>query len=101
IVLHRSSPALKLLQNARDEAHRFAITYQRSKRKEDLQVEWLLIPGIGEATRVKILSKYRNREDFLNAPEEDLQDLLGKTRGLVVRDKIRSYKVNNTSNEVE
>jgi excinuclease ABC subunit C len=92
VILHRTSPALKLLQNARDEAHRFAITYQRSKRKEDLQVQWLAFPGIGDATRVKILSKYRSKEEFLNAPPEDIEDLLGKSRGLSVREKVAGYK---------
>ena len=81
IVLHRTSPALKLLQNARDEAHRFAITYQRSKRKKDLEVEWLKMPGVGHETRVKILSKYRSAEAFMAAPIEDIEILLGKVRG--------------------
>lgn len=91
IVLHRTSAALKLLQNARDEAHRFAITYQRSKRKEDLRVAWLDIPGVGDETRIRILSKYRSREDFLRAPVEDIQLLLGKNRGLSIREKIAAY----------
>ena len=91
IVLHRTSAALKLLQNARDEAHRFAITYQRSKRKEDLRVAWLDLPGIGDETRIKILSKYRSREDFLKAPVGDIQDLFGKKRGLTIREKVEKY----------
>ena len=91
IVLHRTSPALKLLQNARDEAHRFAITYQRSKRKKDLEVEWLKIPGVGHETRVKILSKYRSAEAFMAAPIEDIEILLGKVRGNTLREKVAEY----------
>ena len=91
IVLHRTSPALKLLQNARDEAHRFAITYQRSKRKKDLEVEWLKIPGVGHETRVKILSKYRSAESFMAAPIEDVVDLLGKVRGNKLREEVAKY----------
>ena len=91
IVLHRTSPALKLLQNARDEAHRFAITYQRSKRKKDLEVEWLKIPGVGHETRVKILSKYRSAESFMAAPIEDIVDLLGKVRGNKLREEVARY----------
>jgi excinuclease ABC subunit C len=91
IVLHRTSPALKLLQNARDEAHRFAITYQRSKRKKDLEVEWLKIPGVGHETRVKILSKYRSAESFMAAPVEDIVDLLGKIRGNKLREEVARY----------
>ena len=91
IVLHRTSPALKLLQNARDEAHRFAITYQRSKRKKDLEVEWLKMPGVGHETRVKILSKYRSAEAFMAAPIEDVEILLGKVRGNNLRDQVAKY----------
>ena len=91
IVLHRTSPALKLLQNARDEAHRFAITYQRSKRKKDLEVEWLKIPGVGHETRVKILSKYRSAEAFIAAPLEDIELLFGKVRGNRLREQVAQY----------
>lgn len=91
IVLHRTSPALKLLQNARDEAHRFAITYQRSKRKKDLEVEWLKMPGVGHETRIKILSKYRSAEAFMAAPIEDIEMLLGKVRGNNLREKVAQY----------
>ncbi|MBR4559567.1 MAG: excinuclease ABC subunit UvrC [Fibrobacter sp.] len=91
IVLHRTSPALKLLQNARDEAHRFAITYQRSKRKKDLEVEWLKMPGVGHETRVKILSKYRSAEAFMAAPIEDIEILLGKVRGNNLREQVAKY----------
>lgn len=91
IVLHRSSPALKLLQNARDEAHRFAITYQRSKRKKDLEVEWLKMPGVGHETRVKILSRYKSAEAFMAAPLEDILDLLGRVRGARLREQVAEY----------
>lgn len=90
-VLRRTSPALKLLQNIRDEAHRFAITYQRSKRIGELKVKWLEVPGIGRATRQKILSRYRTKTEFLNAPTEDVQALLGARRGLALREKIATY----------
>ena len=91
IVLHRTSPALKLLQNARDEAHRSASTYQRSKKKKDLEVEWLKMPGVGHETRVKILSKYRSPEAFMAAPIEDIEILLGKVRGNNLRDQVAKY----------
>ncbi len=91
IVLHRTSPALKLLQNARDEAHRFAITYQRSKRKKDLEVEWLKLQGVGHETRVKVLSKYKSAEAFMAAPPEDIEILLGKVRGNRLREQVAEY----------
>ncbi|MCF0222555.1 MAG: excinuclease ABC subunit UvrC, partial [Fibrobacter sp.] len=91
IVLQRTSPALKLLQNARDEAHRFAITYQRSKRKKDLEVEWLKQPGVGHETRIKVLSRYKSAEAFMAAPLEDIELLLGKARGQKLRQQVARY----------
>lgn len=96
-VLHRQNPALQLLQKIRDEAHRFAITYQRSKRILDLKVEWLSLPGIGPATRKKILSKYRNQEAFLNAPKDELELLLGKKRSSILFEKISQYTTKHHS----
>lgn len=91
IVLHRTSPALKLLQNARDEAHRFAITYQRSKRKKDLEVEWLKIPGVGHETRIKILSLYKSPQAFMAAAPEDIEMQFGPVRGAKLREEIAKY----------
>lgn len=86
LLLRRSSPALKLLQRARDEAHRFAIQYQRKRRVDDMQVAWLAgITGVGATLRAKILTKYRSRADFLAAPREDLEELLGKKRAESIR----------------
>lgn len=101
IVLRRTNPALKLLQNARDEAHRFAITFQREKRINTLQIKWLDIPGVGEVTRGKILKKYKTKDAFLNAPLEDIQGLLGEKRGLELREKVVEYDTRRESNEAQ
>ena len=88
VLLRRTSAGLKLLQRARDEAHRFAIQYQRSRRVENLKVQWLDVPGVGETLRAKILTKYRSRADFLDAPPEDLEALLGAKRATMVREAV-------------
>ena len=88
VLLRRTSAGLKLLQRARDEAHRFAIQYQRSRRVENLKVQWLDVPGVGETLRAKILTKYRSRADFLDAPPEDLEALLGAKRAAMVREAV-------------
>lgn len=91
LLLKRTSPALKMLQRARDEAHRFAITFQRSLRKAHLRVEWLAeIPGIGPTTSKKILQHYKTRDAFLQAPLEKLQELLGKKRAEQLRTLIEN-----------
>lgn len=56
VILPRNSDALFLFQRMRDEAHRFAITYQRQRRKRDISSVLSEIPGVG-ASRVKLLLK--------------------------------------------
>lgn len=54
VILPRNSEALFLIQRIRDEAHRFAITFQRQKRKNDISSVLSEVPGLGPA-RVKVL----------------------------------------------
>ena len=59
VMLNRRSPALRLLKQARDEAHRFAITFQRNRRSaRTITSELLRIPGIGEARRRELLHAF-------------------------------------------
>ncbi len=57
VILPRTSEALYLLQRLRDEAHRFAITHQRSRRKRDITTVLSEVPGLGEV-RIKALLKH-------------------------------------------
>lgn len=57
VILPRTSEALYLLQRLRDEAHRFAITHQRTRRKRDITTVLAEVPGLGEA-RIKALLKH-------------------------------------------
>ena len=78
--LKSTSPALKLLQNIRDEAHRFAITYHRSRRaKKSFASPLDAIPGIGPKKKKVLLTKYKNVEEIRKASLEELEELVGKT----------------------
>ncbi|WP_282836559.1 excinuclease ABC subunit UvrC [Microbacterium flavum] len=57
VILPRTSEALYLLQRLRDEAHRFAITHQRTRRKRDISTVLSEVPGLGDA-RIKALLKH-------------------------------------------
>ncbi len=57
VILPRTSEALYLLQRLRDEAHRFAITHQRARRKRDITSVLAEVPGLG-AARIKVLLKH-------------------------------------------
>jgi excinuclease ABC subunit C len=70
VLLPRNSEALFLLQRIRDEAHRFAITFQRQKRKTDIASVLAEIPGLGPA-RVKVLLKHFGSVARLKAAAPD------------------------------
>ena len=59
IALDRHSPVLHLVQQVRDEAHRFAVTFHRKRREiRDRKTELLDIPGIGERTTKRLLQHF-------------------------------------------
>ncbi|MGB6338608.1 MAG: excinuclease ABC subunit UvrC [Candidatus Aminicenantaceae bacterium] len=76
--LKRTSPALQLLQNIRDEAHRFAITYHRRRRtKKSFASPLDVIPGIGPKRKKVLLTKYKSVGEIKKAPLEELEELVG------------------------
>jgi excinuclease ABC subunit C len=70
VILPRNSDALFLIQRIRDEAHRFAITYQRQRRSNDITSSLSDIPGVGPA-RVKQLLKHFGSVTRLRAADAD------------------------------
>lgn len=82
LLLPKSSSSLRLLQQLRDEAHRFAITYHRSLReKRTLQTELTNIPGVGPKGARKILETFGSVRGTAAASLEELQGKLGKKTG--------------------
>jgi len=78
ILLPRHSPALQLIQRARDEAHRFALAYHRRARtKRNLQSEIERIPGIGARRRKALLKKFGSVTNIRRASREELQPVIG------------------------
>ncbi|HET7632993.1 MAG TPA: excinuclease ABC subunit UvrC [Gemmatimonadaceae bacterium] len=76
--LPRRSPALRMLQQARDEAHRFAITFQRSQRKVRTVTSALLgIPGVGDARRRQLLQAFGSLQGVRDATPEAIAALPG------------------------
>lgn len=76
--LPKTSSGLKLLQQARDEAHRFAITFHRDLRdKRTLQTELTQIPTIGPGKAKKLLTEFGSVDGVRSATREQLEPLVG------------------------
>lgn len=77
--LPKTSPALKLLQQLRDEAHRFAITYHRKLRSDrTIRTELTGIAGVGQKSAEKLLSRFGSVESVAKASIEELSEVTGR-----------------------
>jgi excinuclease ABC subunit C len=75
--LDKKSETLKIIQQLRDEAHRFGITAHRKKRdKGTLVTELELIPGIGKTTADKLLKYFKSVKKIKEAAEVELQEII-------------------------
>lgn len=85
LMIPKTSPALKLLQRARDEAHRFAITYHRKKRSgRTLKTELTEINGVGEKRASELLKYFGSVKKIRKADLEELKKVVSnKTAGTV------------------
>jgi excinuclease ABC subunit C len=73
VVLDHHSPVLHLVQQIRDEAHRFAVTFHRARRSgRQLTSELLTIPGVGEKTAKKLLTQFGSLERLRSLSLDDL-----------------------------
>jgi len=71
--IHKQSPGLILLRQLRDEAHRFAITFQRQKRNKSVSKSvFINIKGMGEKKVQKLLSKYKDLEIVASKLDQEL-----------------------------
>ncbi len=78
VVLDRFSPVLHLIQSVRDEAHRFAVTFHRSRRAaQRLTSELDKVPGVGPKTVRKLLESFGSVEGVRQASEEQLAAAIG------------------------
>lgn len=83
--IDRNSPALKVLQHIRDEAHRFGITFHRKLRSKS-QIESVLrsIKGVGEKTEQRLLLRFGSVARIAAATLEDLSEVVGPQLAAVI-----------------
>ncbi|MBE0656090.1 MAG: excinuclease ABC subunit UvrC [Bryobacteraceae bacterium] len=78
VILDHTSPVLHLVQMIRDEAHRFAVTFHRTRRNaRTLTSELLEIPGIGPKSMEKLLKHFGSLSQVKQASAEDLARIVG------------------------
>jgi excinuclease ABC subunit C len=80
VQLPRTSSSLRLMQQIRDEAHRFAVTYHRTLRSERIiQTELDLIKGVGKKRAAELLKTFGSVQGVRSATTEQLKEIVGDT----------------------
>ena len=86
LYLDKNSESLKLIQQLRDEAHRFGITFHRNKRsKQQVASELDAIKGIGPAMKEKLLKKYKSVKRIKEVAEAEIAELIGEKKAALVK----------------
>ncbi len=81
VLLSKKSSHLKLIQNIRNEAHRFAINYHKDLRSKNfLKSQLEEIKGIGESTRSKLINEFGSIENILKQDIKRLSEVIGNKR---------------------
>lgn len=81
LYLDKKSETLKIIQQLRNEAHRFGIEHHRNRRsKNALNTELESIPGVGEKTIIDLLKKFKSVKRISNAKLDELEDVVGVSR---------------------
>jgi len=94
LYLDKKSETLKILQRARDEAHRFGITFHRKKRNKGSLISKLdRLPGVGPATRNKLLASFKSFKRIQEASENEITSLLGKEKGKKIFEALKNSRL--------
>jgi excinuclease ABC subunit C len=86
LYIDKASETLKVLQHARNEAHRFGITHHRNKRSNSaIQTELTSIPGIGEATAQQLLKRFTSVKRIKEMSLEDISNEIGPSKAKALK----------------
>ncbi|RDI11927.1 excinuclease ABC subunit UvrC [Flavobacterium sp. AG291] len=93
LYLDKKSETLKIIQQLRNEAHRFGITFHRDKRsKSALQTSVETIPGIGEKTMVTLITHFKSVKRMIASSEEEIAKVVGPAKAKKI---VEFYKEKN------
>jgi len=86
LYLDKNSESLKLIQQMRDEAHRFGISFHRNKRsKQQVISELDTIKGIGKVIKETLLQKYKSVKRIKEVPESEIAELIGEKKAALIK----------------
>jgi excinuclease ABC subunit C len=89
LFIDRNSPALKVLQQIRDEAHRFGITFHRNLRsKAQIQSVLRSIKGVGEKTEQRLLLRFGSVARIAAASMDDIAELVGPSLAKTIHEHL-------------
>jgi excinuclease ABC subunit C len=87
LYIDKKSETLRIIQQLRDEAHRFGITHHRKRReKGTIKTELTEIAGVGESTSTVLLRKFRSVKGIKEASLDEIQKAAGLAKGKIVFD---------------
>jgi excinuclease ABC subunit C len=93
LYLDKKSETLKIIQKARDEAHRFGITFHRKKRiNSTLQTELQQISGIGEKTILQLLKHFKSVKRIKQANLDQLEKIIGRHKAKIIYNEFEKQK---------
>ncbi|HJY85227.1 MAG TPA: excinuclease ABC subunit UvrC [Candidatus Acidoferrales bacterium] len=93
IVLERHSPLLRLIQQIRDETHRFAVTFHRQRRaRRHRHSELVDIPGVGERTAEKLLRQFGSVANLRQAGLEELSKVVTRPQAQRILEQLRGAR---------
>lgn len=88
--IDKTSETLRVIQHARNEAHRFGITHHRGKREKSLiKTELTNIKGIGKGTSKKLLTHFRSVKKIKLAKESEIAALVGTAKARIVKSNLK------------
>jgi len=91
LYLDKKSETLKIIQQLRNEAHRFGISHHRDKRsKGALQTSVETIPGIGEKTMLTLIKHFKSVKRMTQAPESEIAAVIGLSKAKKITDFYKS-----------
>ena len=102
LYIDKNSETLRVIQHLRDEAHRFGITHHRNRRSKTQAVSELdSIKGVGEKTRIALLTHFKSMKRLREAPLDEIGDVVGPAKASVIYSAIHAHENTDNNNTEE